>query len=284
MAIDPDAPCRELSVAQQQVVEIAKAMAIDARIIVMDEPSAALTPQEVERLFTVVRELRSQGIGVIYISHRLDEIFQITDRVTVMRDGQMVGSHPIGEITRDRLIELMVGRRMDQEFPMRNVAIGDPRLVAKNLCRGAKVRNVSFEIRRGEVLGLTGLVGAGRTETARLLFGADRADHGTVTLDGRPVDLRSPRSAILRRHRAFDRGPQSARTGSRAIGARQFFAAESLAIFLGRVRPPTPRASCLRAICEELENQDCESRRRGQESFRRQAAEGRAGQVARAEL
>ncbi len=196
VAIDPDAPCRELSVAQQQVVEIAKAMAIDARIIVMDEPSAALTPQEVERLFAVVRELRSQGIGVIYISHRLDEIFQIADRVTIMRDGLVVGSHPIGEITRDRLIELMVGRRMDQEFPSRKVAIGEPRLVVSNLCRGAKVRHVGFEIRRGEVLGLTGLVGAGRTEAARLIFGADWADRGTVTLDGRPVDLRSPRRAI----------------------------------------------------------------------------------------
>jgi ABC-type sugar transport system ATPase subunit len=196
MAIDPDALCRDLSVAQRQVVEIAKALSIDARIIVMDEPSAALTPQEVDRLFVIVRELRGQGIGVIYISHRLDEIFQIANRVTVMRDGQVVGSRPIAEMTRERMIEMMVGRRIDQEFPKVAAPLGEPRLVVRNLCRGGKVRDVSFEVRRGEVLGLTGLVGAGRTETARLIFGADRADSGSVTLDGKPADLRGPRSAI----------------------------------------------------------------------------------------
>ncbi len=196
VAIDPDISCRDLSVAQQQVIEIAKALSIDARIIVMDEPSAALTPQEVERLFVIVRELRSQGIGVIYISHRLDEIFQIANRVTVMRDGQVVGSRAIGELTRGQMIEMMVGRTIEQEFPKKAARLGDPRLVVRNLCRGTKVRNVSFEVRRGEVLGLTGLVGAGRTETARLIFGADRTDAGSVTLDGKPTSLRGPRAAI----------------------------------------------------------------------------------------
>jgi ABC-type sugar transport system ATPase subunit len=196
VAIDPDARCSDLSVAQQQVVEIAKALSADAKIIVMDEPSATLTPQEVDRLFQIVRELRSQGIGVIYISHRLDKVFAIADRVMVLRDGQGVGALAIGDVTRGRLIELMVGRRIEQEFPKKSASIGPPRLVVRRLCRGSKVCDVSFEVRRGEVLGLTGLVGSGRTETARLIFGADRADFGSVTLDGRPVDLTGPRGAI----------------------------------------------------------------------------------------
>ncbi len=194
--VDPDAWCRDLTVAQQQVVEIAKALASDARILVMDEPSATLTVQEVERLFAVIGDLKTQGIGIIYISHRLDEIFGIADRVTVLRDGQHVATRPSGQVSREELIEMMVGRRLEQEFPPRQARVGEPRLVVHNLCRGARVRNVSLAIRRGEVLALTGLVGSGRTETARLLFGADRPDAGTITLDGRPLKLHGPRHAI----------------------------------------------------------------------------------------
>jgi ABC-type sugar transport system ATPase subunit len=195
--VDLQALCRELSVAQQQAVEIAKALAQQTRILVMDEPSATLTPQEVERLFAVIRELKAQGIGMIYISHRLDEIDAIADRALVLRDGQLVGMRQRHEFRRADLIELMVGRRLDQEFPRRQVQPGEPRLVVENL-RSARqrIRTVSFTIRRGEVLGLTGLVGAGRTETARLLFGADRADAGTIRLDGRLLHIRSPRDAI----------------------------------------------------------------------------------------
>jgi len=194
--VDPGALCRDLTVAQQQVVEIAKALATEARILVMDEPSATLTPQEVERLFAVIRDLKTHGLGLIYVSHRLDEIFAIADRVTVLRDGRHVATRPVGAVSRDELIELMVGRRLDQEFPKRQTVIGEPRLVVRNLRRGRKVRDVSFEVRRGEVLGLTGLVGSGRTETARLIFGADRAEGGTVTLDGRPLAITHPRQAI----------------------------------------------------------------------------------------
>jgi ribose transport system ATP-binding protein len=194
-----DVPCRRLSVAQQQIVEIAKALVSQSRIMVLDEPSAALTPQETARLFGVVRELKAQGIGVIYISHRLDEIFAIADRVMVLRDGRHVATRPRGDLTRVELIEMMVGRKLEQEFPPRQARIGAPRLVAENLCRGAKVRNVSFTVHQGEILALTGLVGSGRSETARLLFGADRPDAGTVTLDGRPLRLRSPRDAIRAR-------------------------------------------------------------------------------------
>jgi ABC-type sugar transport system ATPase subunit len=197
VAVDPAVLCRELSVAQQQAVEIAKALAQEARILVMDEPSATLTPQEVERLFAVIRELQSHGIGLIYVSHRLDEIDAIADRALVLRDGQLVGSRARHEFRRAELIELMVGRRLDQEFPRRQVKPGEPRLSVEGLTSvRQRVRGVSLTIRRGEVLGLTGLVGAGRTETARLLFGADRADAGSVTLDGRPLSIRSPREAI----------------------------------------------------------------------------------------
>ncbi len=194
--VDPGAPVRSLTVAQQQAVEVAKALAADARVLVMDEPTAALTPPEADRLFAVIRELTRHGVGVVYISHRLAEVFGIADRVLVLRDGEQVATRPAREFTRDGLIELMVGRRLDQEFPPRTPAVGGPRLVVRDLRRGDAVKGVSFEVRRGEVLGLTGLVGSGRTETARLIFGADRRDGGSVALDGRELDIESPRDAI----------------------------------------------------------------------------------------
>jgi ABC-type sugar transport system ATPase subunit len=194
--VDSETLCRHLTVAQRQVVEIAKALAIDSRIIVMDEPSAVLSPKEVDRLFGIIRELKAQGIGVIYISHRLSEIFDIADRVMVLRDGQHVATKPIGEVTRETLIEMMVGRSLENEFPKQRVPIGEPRLVVQRLSRGEAVKEVSFEVRRGEVLALTGLIGAGRTETARLLFGADPRDAGTIHLDGRELRIGKPRQAI----------------------------------------------------------------------------------------
>ena len=194
--IDLDVPCRRLSTAQQQLVEIAKALAFDARIIVMDEPSATLTSHEVERLFEIIRDLKRQGIGIIYISHRLGEVFSIADRVTVLRDGKNVGERPIAQITRNEMIELMVGRELKNEFPARTSAIGAPRLEVSHLTRGRAVRDVSFAVRRGEILALTGLVGAGRTETVRLIFGADPCEAGEIRLDGNVLAIRSPQDAI----------------------------------------------------------------------------------------
>ena len=196
VGIDPSKLCSELSVAEQQVVEIAKALSQNARIIVMDEPTAALTPREVEGLLEVVRELRTQGIGIIYISHRLDEIDAIADRVTILRDGLQVGTRSMEDIDREQMISLMVGRSLDKEFPTRSSSPGKVRLVVRDLARDSKVRGVSFEVRRGEIVGLTGLVGAGRTETARLLFGADRMEAGSIELDGKELRIRSPRDAI----------------------------------------------------------------------------------------
>jgi ribose transport system ATP-binding protein len=196
--IDPESRISDLTVAQQQAVEIAKVISLDARILVMDEPTAALTNQEAEKLFALIADLKRRSIGIIYVSHRMEEIFRLADRVTVMRDGRYVATKPISELTRQSLIEMMVGRKLENEFPKQRASIGEERLIVQNLSRGTTIRNVSFSIRRGEVLGLTGLVGAGRTEVARLIFAADRRDGGTMTLDGRPYDPRNPKEAISR--------------------------------------------------------------------------------------
>jgi ABC-type sugar transport system ATPase subunit len=196
VAIDLDVPCSRLTTAQQQLVEIARALAREARIIVMDEPTAALTAGEVTRLREIIRDLASRGIAVIYISHRLDEIFAMADRVVVLRDGRNVGMRPLEGLSRTELIEMMVGRELSDEYPRRTTAPGPVRLVVSGLRRGTAVRDVSFTVRAGEILALAGLVGAGRTETLRLIFGADKRHAGDVILDGRLLDVRSPRDAI----------------------------------------------------------------------------------------
>ena len=196
VAIDLDAPCSRLTTAQQQLVEIARALARDARIIVMDEPTAALTAGEVSRLFEIIRDLQSRGIAVIYISHRLDEIFALADRVVVLRDGRNVGTRPLEGLERRVLIEMMVGRELADEYPRRTTTPGPVRLAVSGLCRDKAVRDVSFTVRAGEILAIAGLVGAGRTETLRLIFGADKRHAGDIVLDGRLLDIRSPRDAI----------------------------------------------------------------------------------------
>ena len=196
VTIDLDAPCSRLTTAQQQLVEIAKALAFDPRIIVLDEPTAALTAAEADRLFGIIRDLVARGIAAVFIGHRLEEILAIADRVTVLRDGLRVAEAAVGEIDRERLIELMVGRQLSDEYPRRAVVPGATRLEVRGLGRGRAVRDVSFTVRRGEIVALTGLVGAGRTETVRLVFGADRRDAGEILLDGRPLAIRSPRDAI----------------------------------------------------------------------------------------
>ena len=203
--ISPETPVSALTVAQMQMVEIAKALSQNARIVVMDEPTAALSGREVDALFAVIADLKASGVGVVYVSHRLDEIFQMCDVATVMRDGAWIATKPVSEWTRASLIEAMVGRTLDQEFPPRPPLVpctpktggfSGAGLEARALNRGRQVCDVSLTVTRGEIVGLTGLVGAGRTEVARILFGADRPDSGEILLDDKPLDLRSPQDAV----------------------------------------------------------------------------------------
>lgn len=195
--ISPDAEIRSLSMPEQQLVEIACALGAGARIVIMDEPTASLTQKETHLLFAVVRELRKNGVGVIYISHRLEEIFQLADRVTVLRDGQSVGTNRVDEMTEPALIKMMVGREISAIYPPAETAPGEVVLSLKNLsCAAGGVSDVILEVRAGEILGLAGLVGAGRTELARTIFGITPADSGEILLCGEPIAIQSPRDAV----------------------------------------------------------------------------------------
>ncbi len=195
--IDPGGLVKNLSVAQQQMVEIAKALSLDARVLIMDEPTSSLTENEIDQLFVVMRALRAQGVGIVYISHRLGELQHVADRVTVFRDGKHVRTSEFSRITLDEIIAAMVGRTLDQKFPPRT-SRPTPEVIleVRGLSREGVFQDVSFELRRGEILGFAGLMGAGRTEVARAIFGADPTSSGTVRLFGREVRIRSPRDAI----------------------------------------------------------------------------------------
>lgn len=195
--ISPDATVNGLSMPEQQLVEIAGAVGAEARIVIMDEPTASLTRREQERLYGIVRALKAEGIGVIYISHRLEEIFALADRVTVLRDGASVGTFEVRDIDEGELIRLMVGREVTHLYPQSIGSPGEVRLKVDRLCcRSSGVEDVSFEVRAGEILGLAGLVGAGRTELARVLFGITPADGGTLCIDGKVFAISSPSVAI----------------------------------------------------------------------------------------
>ncbi|HLY11544.1 MAG TPA: sugar ABC transporter ATP-binding protein [Planctomycetota bacterium] len=195
--MDPETPVGMLTMPEQQMVEIAKSLGGRAKVLLMDEPTASLPEHEVENLFRVVRELRSQGVGTLYISHRLDELYALADRVTVLRDGQTVATRPMKEVERPELIRLMVGREISAIFPKREVTPGDVVLETRRLgCRDSGLAEISISIRAGEILGLAGLVGAGRTELARVLFGLTPATDGEILLAGTPVRLRTPSEAV----------------------------------------------------------------------------------------
>ncbi|MEW4947277.1 sugar ABC transporter ATP-binding protein [Pseudomonas asiatica] len=194
--IDERRAVGELPVAHQQAVEIAKALSRNASVLVFDEPTAVLTTHETEQLFRILAELRRKGVCIIYVSHRMDEIFRICDRATVLKDGRTVGTLPLSAIDERGLVQMMIGRELSDLFPPRQASIGEARLRVEGLSAGPLVRNVSFQAHAGEVLGFSGLVGSGRTETMRALFGAERSSAGTVHLDGRQLRNRSPREAI----------------------------------------------------------------------------------------
>ncbi|MFF7330158.1 sugar ABC transporter ATP-binding protein [Streptomyces sp. NPDC090306] len=194
--LDPDRPARGLSIADQQIVEIAKALSFDARVLIMDEPTAALTGSEVARLFGVVRTLRDQGAAVLFISHRLEEIFQICRKVTTLRDGAWIASEPVAGMTEDDLVRRMVGRDLDELYPKTDTERGEVALSVRRLTREGVFTDVSFEVRHGEIVGLAGLVGAGRTEVARAVFGVDRWDAGEVEVDGTALTNGAPSVAM----------------------------------------------------------------------------------------
>ena len=196
--IDPTVKLGSLTVGKQQMVEIAKAVSRDCRLLVLDEPTAALTQPEVEELFKIMNELREKGIGMIYISHRMDEINRISDRVTVMRDGEYVGTVNTAEVTKDDIVKMMVGRVImgEQKCTSTCPADADVILEVRNLRAGKEVKDVSFQLRRGEILGFAGLMGAGRTEVARALYGADSCQGGEILLNGKKVRIRTPEQAV----------------------------------------------------------------------------------------
>jgi rhamnose transport system ATP-binding protein len=193
--LDVDAKVLSLSVAQRQRVEIAKALSRNARVLIMDEPTASLVEADVQRLMQIVRGLRERGVGIVYVSHRMPEIFALADRVTVLRDGAHVATRAIGEVDEGALVSMMVGRPIDSLFPKADAAVGETVLDVRKLNFGRQVQDISFSLRRGEILGIAGLVGSGRTELALTLFGMTPATSGEIVLDGKPVRVASPRQA-----------------------------------------------------------------------------------------
>jgi rhamnose transport system ATP-binding protein len=196
VAIDPDRAAEGLSIADQQLIEIAKAISLDAKVLVMDEPTAALSGVEVERLFTVARGLRDSGAAILFISHRFDEVFDLCDDITVMRDGAYIADHEASDVTVDEIVREMVGRDIATLFPKVDAEIGEPVLSVVGLTRQGVFADISFDVRAGEIVALSGLVGAGRTEVARAIFGIDPYDTGSVTLNGKHLRGGSPRAAI----------------------------------------------------------------------------------------
>ena len=216
VVIDPRRPALGLSIADQQIIEIAKAISLDARLLVMDEPTAALSGVEVDRLFAVARSLRDEGRALVFISHRFDEVFDLCDTVTVMRDGAYIATRPVDKTSVDEVVALMVGREVGELFPKTPAPLGDPVLEVRGLTSHGTFSDVTFSVRAGEIVGLAGLVGAGRSEIARAVFGVDRYDAGSVSMGGRLVPPGNPRAAI-RAGMAFvpeDRRKQGLVTGA----------------------------------------------------------------------
>ncbi len=196
LRVDPSTPMRSLSVSQMQMVEIAKALSYESEIIIMDEPSATITNREVDNLFEIIRSLKEEGRCIVYITHKMDEVFRIADEITVFRDGHYIATHEAGNITENELIRQMVDREMDEIFPVRSRQCGKVRLAVRDLSQEGVFQNVSFELREGEILGFAGLMGAGRTELANAIFGVTRITSGEIHINGKRIDGITPRKAI----------------------------------------------------------------------------------------
>ncbi len=196
LILDPHRLVKELKVAEQQMVEVAKALSLDAGVLIMDEPTAALTEHEIKELFATIRKLKDQGVSIVYISHRMEELFEIGDRVTVLRDGRSVGTYDVREMSKSELIRLMVNRELTELFPKEHAARGPEVLRVEGLSTKDALKDISFSLHKGEVLGIAGLLGAGRTELARAIFGLNKITSGTIYINGTPQRIKSPRAAI----------------------------------------------------------------------------------------
>ena len=272
--LDPQTEVRDLSVANRQMVEIAKAVSYDSDILIMDEPTSALTDREVEHLFRIIRTLKDQGKGIIYITHKMNELFEIADEVSVFRDGRFIGEHKASDVTRDEIIRLMVGREITQMFPKQVAPIGDVALSARDLCLDGKFHGVSFDLRRGEILGVAGLVGSGRSNVAEALFGVTPATSGAIQIDGKDIAISNSRRRDGRRHGLSDRGPEGKRLfpAPRHHGEHADRAAASW-VCDGGFRQGAQDRGALPAAEESLAGANARPRRADRQSLGRQSAE-----------
>ena len=279
--VDPSAKVGSLPVSKQQMVEIARALAQEARIVVMDEPTSSLTPTEVSLLFDVIRRLTSIGIAVLYVSHKLDEIFEIADTVTVLRDGRHISTKPIGEHTNDTLIQDMIGRRIENLFPRsRGTARDEVILKVEDLSTDAKLKNVSFEAKAGEVLGFFGLMGAGRTELAKAIVGFDPIRTGRIAIGGAPLSPHNTRvgKALGIGLLTEDRKNEGLMLELPVLQNTSLASLESFAQRWLRRRGQGAKRRA--GLCRSLPGEDAEPRPADQVPFRRQPAESAAGPLA----
>jgi len=196
LTLDPNTLIKDLSVGQQQMIEICKALMVDAKVIIMDEPTAALTLKEIKVLFEIIKTLKKQGVSLIYISHRMEEIFEICDSVTILRDGNYIATKKIAETNVDEVVKMMIGRELTEQFPKRKPQFGNTKLEVVNLGKDKLFQDISFQVKEGEILGISGLMGAGRTEIVKTIFGALKKDRGEIFIDSKPVEIHNPSQAM----------------------------------------------------------------------------------------
>ena len=279
LTADVNTLVKDLSIAQRQMVEVAKALSTNAKLIVMDEPTSSLTDRETEILMNVIRNLRDQGVAVVFISHRLSELFEISDRITVLRDGECVGTIDTKDCTEPQLVNMMVGRTLDDIYPKGNAQIGEAVLEAKHLNAGKMVQDVSFTLHRGEILGFAGLIGAGRSEVMRAIFGVDPLDSGEIIIDGKKLEKHTPTDAI-RRSRPGPRRPEAAWPDPRYVRPGKHHAAVPARGDEGRHPQPQEGKRDHPDLYRAARHQDARCGAEGPEPLRRQPAEGRHRQMA----
>ena len=279
---NPRTPMRDLSIAAMQLIEITKAISRSASLVIMDEPTSAISDTEVAMLFRQIADLKAHGVAIIYITHKMDESFQIADDITVMRDGQFVAAGPASEYDEIKLISQMVGRTISNIFPKEEVPIGEEVLSVTDLTRTGVFENVSFSVRKGEILGFAGLIGAGRTEVARAIFGLDAIDGGEVRLAGEPIKPSAPSDAIGRhqaRHRDGVGRPQGRRPGPLPLRRGERVARQPLEVHLRRLHQRAG-GGCRRQPHDQAPaDQDPQRRHDGGEPQRRQPTEDRHRQM-----